>query len=163
MSRPIPIETRLRRALAAAALFACVLPPAARAQDEGGLYIAERGVSFQQAAEQGLAQNPRNARFFVLALPPNTGALTTAAPGSAAALRDRVTAGGGVLLVCQRDIDNGSVDASRLVPTVVAVRGFPPSGGKAMPDGERYFPGENPANLPRSNEALRRLRAACSP
>ena len=164
MNRPISIETRFRRGLAAAALFACgLLPaPAARAQVEGGLYIAERGVSFQQAAEHGLAQNPRNARFFVLALSPYTGALTTTAPGSVVALRDRVTAGGGVLLVCQRDIDNGSVDASRLVPAVVAVRGFPPSGSKVMPDGERYLPGENPANLPRSNEPLRRLRAACS-
>jgi hypothetical protein len=162
MSRLISIETRFRRGLAAAALFACALPPAARAQDEGGLYIAERGISFQQAAERGLAQNPRNARFFVLALPPNTGALMTTAPGSDASVRDRVTAGGGVLLVCQRDIDNGSVDPSKLVPAVVAVRGFPPLGSNAMPHGERYLPGENPDNLPRSNETLRRLRATCS-
>ncbi len=162
MSRPASIETRFRRGLAAAALFACVLAPAAGARNEGGLYIAERGFSFQQAAERGLAQNPRNARFFVLALPPNTSALLTTAPRSAAALRDRVTAGGGVLLVCQRDIDNGSVDASRLVAAVVAVRGFPPAGSNALPPGERYLPGENPDNLPRSPETLRRLRATCS-
>jgi len=162
MSRPTSIETRCRRGLAVAALVACVLPPAARAQSEGGLYIAERGFSFQQVAERALSQNPRNARFFVLALPPHTSALLTTAPRSAVAVRDRVTAGGGVLLVCQRDIGNGSVDASRLVPAVVAVRGFPPTGSNALPPGERYLPGENPDNLPRSNETLRRLRAACS-
>ncbi len=162
MSRPISLETRLRRSWAAAALLACALSPAARAQGEGGLYIAERGFSFQQAAERGLAQNPRDARFFVLALPPHSDALLSTAPRSAAAVRERVTAGGGVLLVCQRDIDNGSVDASRLAAAVVAVRGFPPAGSNALPAGERYFRGENPDNLPRSNEALRRLRAACS-
>lgn len=162
MSCLTSIETTFRRGLAAAAMLASALPMTALAQAEGGLYVAGYGFSFKEAAERGLAQNPRNARFFVLALPPNTSALLTTAPRSAAAVRDRATAGGGVLLVCQRDIDNGSVDASKLVPAVVAVRGFPPSGSSAAPHGERYFPGENPDNLPRSNETLRRLRATCS-
>ncbi len=162
MNRPISIETKFRRGLVAVATLACLLPGAALAQEEGGLYVAGYGFSLQEAAERGLAQNPRNARFFVLSLPPETGALLTSAPRSAAALRDRVTAGGGVLLVCQRDIDNGSIDARRLAPAVVAVRGFPPPGSNALPHGERYFPGENPDNLPRGNETLRRLRATCS-
>jgi hypothetical protein len=43
------------------------------------------------------------------------------------------------------------------------VRGWPPSGSSAtLPPGERYFQGENPAVLPASNEALRRLRSTCS-
>ena len=130
--------------------------------DEGGLYIAGSGFSFEQAANRGLAQNPKGQRFFVLALPPNAAALTKGAPKSAAAVRERVTAAGGVLLVCQRDIDNRSVDATKLVPGVVPVRGFPPAGSNAIPHGERYFAGENPDNLPRSNDALRRLRSACS-
>ena len=150
------------RTLAAAALIsAAALPCGALAQEEGGLYIADSGFSFEQAAKRGLSQNPKGQRFFVLALPPNTKALTSAAPKSAAALRDRVAAQG-VVLVCQRDIDKGSVDAAKLAPGVVAVRGFPPAGSNAIPAGERYFPDENPDKLPRSNEALRRLRSACS-
>jgi hypothetical protein len=42
------------------------------------------------------------------------------------------------------------------------VRGWPPPGSQALPDGQRYYPGENPANLPAANEALRRLRSTCS-
>src|SRR5512137_3011679 len=109
--------------LGAAALLACALPGTALAQVEGGLYIAGSGFSFEQAAEQGLARNPKGQRFFVLALPPNTAALTTAAAQSAVAVRDRVVASGGLLYVCQRDIDDGSVDAAKLVPGVIAVRG----------------------------------------
>ena len=84
------------------------------------------------------------------------------APKSSAEVRKRVAASNGVLLVCQRDIDNGSIDASKLVPGVVAVRGFPPPGSNAIPPGERYFPDENRATLPQANEALRRLRSSCS-
>ena len=148
--------------LAAAALLAGTTPHDALAQDEGGLYVAEGRFSFEQAAEQGLARNPKGQRFFVLALPPNTVALTSAATKSAAAVRARVVASGGVLLVCQRDLDKGTIDAATLVPGVVAVRGFPPRGSDAMPPGERYFPDENRDNLPANNEALRRLRNACS-
>lgn len=162
MNRMKPIATGRAVRLAAAALIGLALPCAAFAQDEGGLYIAGSGFSFEQAANRGLAQNPNGRRFFLLALPPNTKALTKAASKSAAALRDRVTSQGGVILVCQRDVDSGAIDPANLVPGVVAVRGFPPPGSNAIPPGERYFPGENPANLPRSNEALRRLRSSCS-
>ena len=148
--------------LGVAVLFACLLPLAAAAQDEGGLYIAGYGFSFEQAANRGLAQNPKGQPFFVLALPPNTEALMKSAPKTAAAVRDRVVASRGVLLVCQRDIDSGTIDAAKLVPGVVAVRGFPPPGSNAIPHGERYFPDEDRANLPQANEALRRLRSTCS-
>jgi hypothetical protein len=77
-------------------------------------------------------------------------------------VRDRVVAAGGVLLVCQRDIDNGLIDAATLIPEVFAVRGFPPRGSAAISPGERYFPGERRDSLPANNDALRRLRAACS-
>ena len=148
--------------LAAATLLACTTPRIAIAQDEGGLYVAEGRFSFEQAAEQGLARNPKGQRFFVLALPPNAAALTKAASKSAAAVRDRVVAAGGVLMVCQRDLDSGAIDAAALLPAVVIVRGFPPRGSDALPAGERYFPGENREKLPANNETLRRLRSACS-
>jgi hypothetical protein len=154
----IPSCARRGAALLASLAFAC----SASAQSEGGLYIAGAGFSFQQAAERGIAQNPNGQRFFLLAVPPAAAALTSAATSQAAALRARVVAAGGVLLVCQRDIDNGSIDPSTLASGVVPVRGFPPPGSNAIPDGGRYFPGENPANLPASNDALRRLRATCS-
>ena len=74
-------------------------------------------------------------------------------------------AANGVLLVCQRDLDNGHIDAAELVAEVVAVRGWPPkhaAGSHALPPGQRYFPGEDRSTLPAANEALRRLRSACA-
>lgn len=156
------IQSRELACLCAVTLIGCALPRAATAQGEGGLYVAGDGFSFEQAANRALAQNPKGQRFFVLALPPNTEALMASAPKSSAGLRERVLARNGVFLVCQRDIANGSVDAAKLIPEVVAVRGFPPPGSNAIPPGERYFPDENRANLPQANEALRRLRSTCS-
>jgi len=144
------------------ALVACMLPLTAAAQADGGLYVAGAGFNFEQAADDGLSRNPGGGRFFLLALPPQTEALTARATRSQAAARQRVVNGNGVLLVCQRDIDNGSVDASKLVPGVVPVRGWPPVGSSELPPGQRYFADENPANLPQSGEMLRRLRSACS-
>ena len=160
MKRFIPHASTAIAVLVAA--LACALPHAARAQTEGGLYIADSAFSFDQAARRGMAQNRKGTRFFVLALPPRTSALTTAAPRATATLRDQVIAQGGVLFVCQRDIDKGIIDAAKLAPGVVAVRGFPPVGSNALPHGERYFPDENRAVLPAGNEALRRLRSGCS-
>jgi hypothetical protein len=144
------------------ALGAALCATSAFAQSEGGLYIAGYEFSFQQAAERAMAQNPGGQRFFVLAVPPQTSALTATAEAPLVALRDKVLAANGVLLVCQRDLDSGKIAAGTLAPRVVAVRGFPPPGSTALPPGERYFQGENPADLPASNEALRRLRSTCS-
>ncbi len=124
--------------------------------------MADSSFSFEQAANRGLTQNAKGTRFFVLALPPHTVALTTSAAPATTALRERVRAQGGVLMVCQRDIDKGVIDRARLAPNVVAVRGFPPPGSTALPDGERYFPDEDRTRLPAGNESLRRLRASCS-
>lgn len=162
MTRLISSTTKSLADLGAAVLIACALPITSLAQAEGGLYIAGYRFNFERAAEQGLARNPPGQRFFVLALPPNTAALTTGATMAADAVRDRVVASGGLLYVCQRDIDNGSVDAATLVPGVVAVRGFPPSGSDAIPRGERYFPDENRDQLPRNNRTLKRLRSTCT-
>jgi hypothetical protein len=152
-----------RLAALAAAACAATLPAPAHAQSEGGLYVAGgAGFTFQQAADRGVAQNPGGQRFFVVAVPPETAALLTTASAALAATRNRVVAANGVLLVCQRDIDNGKVNAANLVPGVVPVRGWPPAGSPSLPPGERYFPDENPADLPRANEALRRLRSTCS-
>jgi hypothetical protein len=162
MTHPTFAATRSLVALAAATLIACALPRTALAQAEGGLYIAGYRFSFERAAEQGLERNPAGQRFFVLAVPPNTVALTTAATPSATAVRERVVAAGGLLLVCQRDIDNGKIDATTLVPGVVAVRGFPPRGSNAIPRGERYYPDEDRTVLPQDNRSLKRLRKTCS-
>jgi hypothetical protein len=147
-------------AIAAASGLCTALP--ASAQSEGGLYIAGTGSGFQAAAQRALAQNPGGRRFFLLALPPETAALTTRASAAQTALRERVLAANGVLFVCQRDIDNGRVAAARLAPGVVAVRGWPAEGAADLSAGQRLFAGEDPARLPASNEALRRLRSSCS-
>jgi hypothetical protein len=158
-----PNSRRAHAIAFAAVLGAAAISATTSAQSEGGLYIAGgAGFSFQQAADQGIAKNPGGRRFFVLAVPPETAALAANATGALAAARDRVIAANGVLLVCQRDIDSGKVNAAALVPGVVAVRGWPPPGSNALPAGQRYFADENPDNLPASNEALRRARTTCS-
>lgn len=153
------IRASFRARLAAAACAAAI--PAASAQTEGGLYIAGDGFSFQQAASHAVATNPRGQRFFLVSVPPETSALATAATGAPAAARDQAIAAGAVLLVCQRDVDSGKVDRANLVPGVVAVRGWPRGGNPQLQEG-RYFAGENPANLPVADEALRRLRSICA-
>ncbi len=162
MKRSIFARTGPINAWGAAALIALALPCAALAQAEGGLYIAGYRFNFERAAEQGLARNPPGQRFFVVALPPNTVALTTAATPSDVAVRERVVAAGGQLLVCQRDVDNGKINAATLVPGVAAVRGFPPRGSNAIPRGERYYPDEDRSVLPQDNRSLKRLRKTCS-
>src|SRR5512139_1205799 len=122
------------------ALVVLTLPGFATAQVEGGLYIAGNGFSLEQAVSTSLAQNPAGQRFFLLVLPPNTRALTMTAPDALVAVRNRILAGNGQLLVCQRDIDSGAVDPTILLPGVVAVRGWPPPGSNALPEGQRYYP-----------------------
>jgi hypothetical protein len=159
-TRPrIPVRSKLF--VLASVVFA-MAHGAALAQTEGGLYIAGDGFTFQEAAERAMSQNPGGQRFFVLAIPPHTRALTTSASAADVAVRDRVLAANGVLLVCQRDLTEGRIASGTLASGVVAVRGFPPAGSQELPPGERYFRGENPANLPASTEALRRLRTTCS-
>lgn len=153
------------RMIAAVALSAAaLLPLAADAQRaDGGLYIAgAAGFTFKAAAEQALAGNPAGQRFFLLAVPPQTSALQKDAPRNLAGVRERVQSRGGVIFVCQRDIDKGRIDPATLVPGIVAVRGWGPKGESDLPVGERYFPGEDRIVLPKSNEALRRLRATCA-
>ena len=150
------------KCIAVAAAICVGTVASAGAQSEGGLYIAGAGSTFQQAAQKGIKNNPRGQRFFMLSLPPETRALMVNATQQLAALRDRVVAANGVLYVCQRDIDNGKIDASNLVSGVVAVRGWPQSGSDALPHGGRYFEDEDPSKLPASNNALRRLRSTCA-
>lgn len=148
--------TAVFRFLAAALALAAFMPSIAAAQDEGGLYIADRQFSFERVAQRAMAANPNGQRFFVLAVPPQATAMTRGASAELAALRARVTNAGGVLLVCERDVKSGAV--TDLAAGVIAVRGFTP----ALSADQRYYPDEDPANLPASNEALRRLRATCS-
>jgi hypothetical protein len=145
-----------------AALLAVVGASAALAQPEGGLYIAGAGFSFQVAAERAMSQNAGGRRFFVLTLPPEAAALRASASPSQRRLRERVVAANGVLLVCQRDLDNGRIDAAGLAKGVVPVRGWPAPGSNELPAGERHFANEDPSTLPAANEALRQLRVTCS-
>ena len=151
-----------KASLRVAAVLAITAGTAMAQNAEGGLYIAGDGFSFKTAAERGLAQNPGGRRFFLLTLPPAAASLRLNATPAQTRLRERVMAGNGVLLVCQRDLDKGRIDAAQLVPGVVPVRGWPPKGSNALPPGERYFPGEDRSNLPAADEALRRLRSACA-
>jgi len=151
-----------KASLLIAAVFAATAGTARAQGAEGGLYIAGDGFSFKTAAERGLAQNPGGRRFFLLTLPPQSASLRLNATPAQVRLRERVIAGNGVLLVCQRDLDNRRLNAAQLVPQVVPVRGWPPKGSTELPAGERYFPGEDRANLPSANEALRQLRSACA-
>jgi hypothetical protein len=152
---------RFRRNLVAIATALGAAAGAAHAQ-EGGVYVAGDGFSFAKAASQALSTNPAGQRFFLLALPPETRALKANASGRLASVRKRVTAAGGVLMVCQRDVDSGKVDLAALVKGVVAVRGWPPPGSTALPPGERYFADEDRSVLPAANEGLRRLRTSCT-
>lgn len=145
-----------------AASLAVMCAPAVWAHAEGGLYIAGSGFTFQVAAERALAKNPRGRRFFVLTLPPEAASLLGSASPSQRALRERVMAANGVLLVCQRDLDNGRIDPARLAGGVTPVRGWPEPGSNEMPSGQRYFANEDRSRLPAANEALRRLRSTCS-
>lgn len=159
MPRHTPASIRPR---AAAVLCVLLGLTGAAAAAEGGLYIAGDGFGFQTAAERALAQNPGARRFFLLALPPEARALGANATPAQRRLRERVLAANGVLMVCQRDLDNGRIAAAGLVEGVVPVRGWPAGGSDSLPAGQRYFADENPAQLPAANEALRRLRSACS-
>jgi hypothetical protein len=145
-----------------AALLAVAACSSASAQSEGGLYVAGSGFGFQVAAERAISQNPGGRRFFLLTLPSEAAALDTSASPSLHSLRERVIAANGVLLVCQRDLDNGALDAARLADGVVPVRGWPKPGADEIPAGQRYFPNEDRSTLPAANEALRRLRSSCS-
>jgi hypothetical protein len=161
--RDARIRSRAKRLTVVAGICAAAFSAAASAQSEGGLYIAGgAGFTFQQAAEQGMAKNPGGQRFFLLVLPPQTRALYKNATGAPARARDRVIAANAVLFVCQRDIDNGRIDAGNLVDGVSAVRGWPRVRSPDLPLGERYFKGEDSSDLPASNNALRRLRSTCA-
>jgi len=146
----------------AAALAITLAAPASAQPPEGGLYIAGAGFDFKVAVERGIAQNPGPNRFFVLALPPTSAALSQLANDEQVALRNRALSAGAVFLVCQRDVDAGLVTLNDLIRGVVIARGWPPPGSNELPPGARYFPNEDSANLPASNEALRRLRSSCS-
>ena len=156
MSLPTKVSSLVAAVLLAAATLAGAQP------GEGGLYIAGAGFSFDAAAQRALAQNTAGQRFFLLSLPPEASALRRNALPVQAQWRERVLAANGVLLVCQRDLDLGRIDAASLVSQVVPVRGWPPKGSPAWPAGQRTFAGEDRASLPAANEALRRLRSTCS-
>jgi len=141
-------------------LFATVT--AASGQGTGGLYVAGSNFDFTQAVERALAQHPTPSKFFVLVTGDAVRGLSVVAPPELVDVRRQGTARGAVYLVCRRDIERAVFNAGDLVSEVIPVRGWPPSGSKELPEGTNYYPGEDPANLPKSTELLRRLRATCS-
>ncbi len=142
-------------------LFCCVFATAS-AQSEGGLYIAGGNFDFTQAIDRAVAQHPTPSKFFVLTVGDAVRALSVLAPPELVEARNLGAKHGAVYLVCRRDVERELFRMSELISTVVAVRGWPPPGSDELPPGKNYYPSEDPANLPKSTELLRRLRATCS-
>ncbi len=135
---------------------------AASAQGAGGLYVAGGGFDFTQAIERALAQNPTPSKFFVLATGDAVRGLSVVARPEWVEVRNRGAARGAVYLVCRRDVEREAFQLTDLISGVVAVKGWPAPGSGELPEGTNYYRGEDPANLPSSNELLRRLRSTCS-
>jgi hypothetical protein len=142
-------------------LLYCVVT-AASAQGEGGLYIAGGNFDFTQAINRAVAQHPIPSRFFVLVTGDAVRALSVVAPPELVEVRNLGAKQGAVYLVCRRDVERELFRMNELVSNVTAVRGWPPPGSSELPDGNNYYPNEDPSNLPKSTDLLRRLRATCS-
>ena len=127
------------------ALSLAFAAPALVAQAPGGLYIAGDQFDFEQAAQAALAENAGGQRYFVLVLAPASQAISRQAAGFVA-LRGQVSASGGILLACQRDLVSGAIDLKNPAPGVVLLRGWPP------PDFDLWPPNSSTtgAKIPRS-------------
>ncbi|MBA2411327.1 MAG: hypothetical protein H0V63_00675 [Burkholderiaceae bacterium] len=145
-----------------AILLSCAIASAAGAQGSGELYIAGANFDFAQAVERAVAQHPASSKFFVLATGDAVRGLSVVASPELVEARGVGAARGAVYLVCRRDIERELFRLTDLVSGVVAVRGWPPAGSSELPSGSNYYPGEDPATLPKSTELLRRLRSTCS-
>lgn len=143
-------------------LLLCCVVTAASAQSEGGLYIAGGNFDFAQAIDRAVAQHPTPSRFFVLVTGDAVRALSVVAPPELVEARNLGAKQGAVYLVCRRDIERELFRMNELISNVTAVRGWPPPGSNELPDGKSYYPNEDPSNLPKSTDLLRRLRATCS-
>ena len=143
-------------------LCGCAMATAASAQSAGGLYVAGDGSDFTQTVERALAQNPSPSKFFVLATGDAVRGLSVVAPPELVEVRNRGAARGAVYLVCRRDVEREAFQLTDLISSVVAVKGWPAAGSAELPEGSKYYRGEDASNLPGSTELLRRLRATCS-
>lgn len=128
----------------------------------GGLYVAGANFDFTQTVERALAQHPTPSKFFVLVVGDAVRGLSVVAPPELVEIRNRGAAHGAVYLVCRRDIEREVFALNDLVSDVIAVRGWPPPGSNELPEGTNYYRNEDPSNLPKSTELLRRLRSTCS-
>ena len=140
----------------------CAMVASASAQGAGGLYVAGDNFDFTQAVERALAQHPTPSKFFVLATGDAVRGLSVVAPPELVEVRNRGSARGAVYLVCRRDIEREAFQMTDLVSGVIAIRGWPAPGSADLPEGIKYYRGEDPSNLPSSTEVLRRLRSTCS-
>jgi hypothetical protein len=140
-----------------------LVTPAAIAQGAGGLYVAGVNFTFTQAVSEGLSDNPTPGRFFVLVMPPATADLRASGPSpDIVTLRDQATARGAQFLVCRRDVANGSVDPSALIPGVGVVWGWSSDPNAPQPDAEGLFPGESASWFPQATDLVRRIRSTCA-
>ena len=140
----------------------CAMAAAASAQGVGGLYVAGDNFDFTHVVERAIAQHPTPSKFFVLATGDAVRGLSVVAPPELVEVRNRGSASGAVYLVCRRDIEREAFQMTDLVSGVIAVRGWPAPGSAELPEGTKYYRGEDPSNLPSSTEVLRRLRSTCS-
>ena len=140
----------------------CAVAVVASAQSAGGLYVAGDSFDFTQTVERALAQHPSPSKFFVLATGDAVRGLSVVAPPELVEVRNRGAARGAVYLVCRRDVDREAFQLTDLISGVIAVKGWPPPGSAELPEGTKYYRGEDPSNLPSSTEVLRRLRSTCS-
>jgi hypothetical protein len=140
----------------------CAVAVVASAQSAGGLYVAGDSFDFTQTVERALAQHPSPSRFFILATGDAVRGLSVVAPPELVEVRNRGAARGAVYLVCRRDVEREAFQLTDLISGVIAVKGWPPPGSAELPDGTKYYRGEDPSNLPSSTEVLRRLRSTCS-
>ena len=143
-------------------LCGCAMATAASAQGAGGLYVAGDGSDFTHTVERALAQHPSPSKFFVLATGDAVRGLSVVAPPELVEVRNRGAARGAVYLVCRRDVERESFQLTDLISGVVAVKGWPAAGSAELPEGSKYYRGEDASNLPSSTEVLRRLRSTCS-
>lgn len=139
-----------------------VVATTATAQGSGGLYVAGGHFGFAQTIERAVAQNPTPSKFFVLATGDAVRGLSVVAPPELVEARNLGAKHGAVYLVCQRDIDREAFRLNELISGVVPVRGWPPAGSSELPEGKSHYSNEDPSNLPKSTELLRRLRSTCS-
>ena len=104
----------------------------------------ERQLQLQGCSRTRPCAEPRRAAVFLLTLPSQAASRRVNATPAQGRLREHVITSNGVLLVCQRDLNNRRLNAAQLVPQVVPVRGWPPKGSSELAARRALLPGRGP-------------------